>query len=81
MTMERNLDDYRTLAPDAPLATTYRVGEPWLVTTSALIGGDGVDLVVRRPGLPRAVSVQLTLDEARELSAALRHAADESERL
>lgn len=50
------------------------------VTTAPLICGDGVDLVMTPVGAPSR-TIQLTCAEARELSAALRVAANESEHL
>jgi hypothetical protein len=47
------------------------------VLASPLVGGDGIDLVVRRPG-HRSVTVQLSMSEARELAKSISMAAKES---
>jgi len=60
-------------------ATLFEIADGKVVV-AALIAGDGIDLVVTPPGR-RARTIQLTVAEALELSAAARQAADESERL
>lgn len=60
-----------------PGATSLIVGP---IEVSALIAGDGVDLVSRIPGR-RTQTLQLSCDEARELAANLLKSADESEHL
>lgn len=59
-------------------ATKFTVGEE--VAVSALICGDGIDLVVRPVG-GRSRTVQLTVAEARALGIAVLRAAHESEQL
>lgn len=74
------MTDFVALAdrPQGP-ATIARIAGGKVVT-APLIAGDGIDLVMTRPG-HRSQTLHLTCDEARELAAAIRCAADESERL
>jgi len=58
-------------------ATTFRTDDG-KVTVSALIRGDGVDLVTQRPG-HRATTVQLTVEQALLVAEALVKASAESE--
>lgn len=60
-------------------ATIHRVAGGKVVT-AALVAGDGIDLVMTRPG-HKPQTIQLSCDEAREVASAIRQAADESERL
>lgn len=59
----------------------YRVGKHQEVTTAALVNGEGIDLVVRRPGAHKGTTVQLSTIDALSLSRAIRCAAQESEYL
>lgn len=77
--MSQGLDREWVRPKDGPCATAFTIADGQVVT-SALIAGDGVDLVMTRPGC-KPQTIQLSVDETRELSAALRQAADESERL
>lgn len=57
-------------------ATLFQIGDS--VKIAALICGEGVDLHVGRAAVPRCITVQLTVDEARAAAQALLAAADES---
>lgn len=59
-------------------ATAFTVGaRPVAFTTSALIAGEGIDLVVKRRD-KQPFTVQLTVEQAKALAEALNASADES---
>jgi hypothetical protein len=61
-------------------ATVFRIGEHDKVVVAALIAGDGIDLVTQRSG-HRSTTIQLSVEEARQLADAIGTAASESEAL